>query len=434
MSPLFSTSAGATIRAYGMRMATGIANFFWAGYAKDSFGTTDSFNATSAIDSEGSLWVTYTAGSSSFQPDIIKINNKGVLQTRYSNGNNMQNTFMPAIASDNSPIFCWPRTSSTDVDIAKFNPSTYAKTWWANTYYATGVSAYSRPTVDTSDNIFYCMGYSSGMNIVKVDTSGNLQAQKTIPFVSGAGAASITVAPNGSVWTYTAGDSLIIWNNALTSFTYGNTGLLSSGGDANGRQTMIGHDSSSNGYLAGSTTTGYVMKWNSTGTAQWGKSFSFGSTYMGAIAVDSSGNSYAAFTPQTSGTSTLFYVLKFDSSGNIVWQRQMTSTGVNYRGYPPISITLDSLNAMIITLSGGSSSSRHGLVFKLPVDGTKTGSFSAYDTYTYSASSLTIASATPSNIASSSGSSNSSMSYSLGIGGTPFNAGTGQSFTATTIT
>ena len=114
-------------------------------------------------------------------------------------------------------------------------------------------------------------------------------------------------------------------------------------------------DSSGNIYVTGYSNSGgqggvetYIIKYNNSGTVQWSRYFGINGEDTGnAIAIDSSDNIYIVGTNVISGTGTREMSLsKFNSSGTLVWERELTSTGYNTYG---VSLAVDSSDNPVIT-------------------------------------------------------------------------------------
>jgi len=154
----------------------------------------------------------------------------------------------------------------------------------------------------------------------------------------------------------------------------------------------VGTDSSGNVYVASQavTNTTNICKFNSSGAIQWIRNFGTGSGSFVEprdIAVDSSGNSYTLI-----GSGEL-YIVKYNSSGVIQWQRRLQCSPNTY--FQPQGITLNADGTIFYINSRPNGDVNENICAKLPVDGSKTGTYtvSAY-TYIYSVSSLADAAAT----------------------------------------
>ena len=124
-----------------------------------------------------------------------------------------------------------------------------------------------------------------------------------------------------------------------------------------------------------------IVAYNSSGTLQWQRRITNSGSSFSGVATDSSNNIYAVGTGDGSGV----LIVKYNSSGTIQWQRSIT--GGSLAG--AYGITIDSTdNCMLIYAQNPTN-----MIFRLPTDGSHTGSFTiSGTTYTYAASSFTGAS------------------------------------------
>jgi hypothetical protein len=159
----------------------------------------------------------------------------------------------------------------------------------------------------------------------------------------------------------------------------------------------IAIDSSENLYVCGqylSTPTAKLNKIDSSGNFIWGKTIGVG-CQAGTVAVDPTGSFIYVSGTRTSAYKGQ-YICKFDNSGTIQYQRTLQYSfppggNVQMAG-PNMPIRLDS-NFMYIAARAdiGQYGSGEFVVEKLPLDGSKTGTYTLGGfTVTYAASSLTI--------------------------------------------
>jgi hypothetical protein len=297
-------------------------------------------------------------------------------------------------------ICCSP-FSIYDAYIFKLNSSggvlwTFATT--TGSYYTANISFRGIQTTAAGDS--YAVGYvqsSSAVNVgaavIKFNSSGTVQWQKLIR-VSGNQTFSMTM--NGGAITL---------------------------------------DSSENVYIGGSFTGPFcLIKLDSSGNYQWSRTLTTGgggNMSNPSLTTDSSGNVYAYGT----GTGGFIHVLKYNSSGTLQWQRtwEASSSGSpSYyyyfsAGYGSIKIAND---GSLLIGALGVSSTNYGFCtyFKLPADGSGIGTYShlgasMYQYYAGSGtdSSLTVTVSNSSYTFTSSGVSNTLTygGYSVGTTYTP---------------
>jgi len=217
--------------------------------------------------------------------------------------------------------------------VVKYNASGTAQ--WAKTVSSgTGESHFYATATDGSGNV-YAAGYiyftdtydfGNGVTatggasynnvvLVKYNSSGTAQWAQTVPGGSNAEFLAVTVDGSGNV--YAAG-----YIDGSSAYDFGNS-VTAAGINASGNTVLV--------------------KYNSSGTAQWAKTVSSGSSYsqFSAVAADSSGNVYAV--GYIDGSSTFGFgnnvtvagaysasfnlvLVKYNASGTAQWARSV-STG-----------------------------------------------------------------------------------------------------------
>jgi hypothetical protein len=153
-------------------------------------------------------------------------------------------------------------------------------------------------------------------SVVAVDSSGNVYV--TYRFVNNSGGSANISA---SLMKYDS-SGVLQWSK---SYKYGGTTDLFYG---------ISIDSSGNVYINITTGGNYALatvKFNSSGVLQWnsGINTNTGNSTQ-QLAVDSSGNTYAAIVQVNSGSRYCAGVVKRDSSGNVVWAKSLTPSSSSY--------------------------------------------------------------------------------------------------------
>jgi len=223
-------------------------------------------------------------------------------------------------------------SGSSNVVLVKYNSSGNAL--WAKSVTAgNNTSLFNSVAVDSSGNV-YAAGYQSGTGsftygegvsvagsssyynvvLVKYDSSGTaLWAKSVTAGTSSSCFNSVAVDSSGNV--YAAG-----YQNGTGSYTYGE-GV-----------SVVGSYSYSVNVV--------LVKYNSSGTALWAKSVTAGTNWskFNSVAVDSSGNVYAA--GHQDGTGSFTYgagvsvagsgssnvvLVKYDSSGTALWAKSVTA-------------------------------------------------------------------------------------------------------------
>lgn len=177
--------------------------------------------------------------------------------------------------------------------------------------------------VDSENNTYVVVNYSSQMAVVKYDSTGNILWQKYIG-ISAAAEIGTSIVIDSSNNIYVAGlvgtYSCLIKLNPSGTIEWQKS-LLNCG------ITSVCVDASDNPIVAGSASTyAFVAKYNSSGTLQWQKRLSsiYGADAY-SVTSDSSSNIYIAGTADYvdidyNGTTNCMCV-KLDSSGIIVWEK-----------------------------------------------------------------------------------------------------------------
>lgn len=257
----------------------------------------------------------------------------------------------------------------------------------------TSISRQSALVYDSSNNL-YMVGNSniSGVTkgiVSKFNVSGTLQWQRTLgassPSDTGFIAIDIDSSNNLYVTGYTSSDGTLDGRN-IQIVKYDTNGTLqwqkTLGGSSFLEQglSLVVEQNTGDFYVGGTFATGssasdarpIVAKYNSSGVLQWQKgltpSVSSDSPGLQDIALDSNGNLYIAGTAPTGATYGQGLLAKYDSSGALQWQVAITkATGQStYEG-----ITIDSLDNIFVcgdalTATGGTI---YGIVAKYNTSG-----------------------------------------------------------------
>jgi hypothetical protein len=158
-----------------------------------------------------------------------------------------------------------------------------------------------------------------------------------------------------------------------------------------GMNVRVAIDSADNAYTVHGYVTNRLTKVDSSGNYVWARSLYNSNGYGNAyVTTDSTDNVYVLW---GDGSNTL-WLAKWNSSGTIQWQRSITSStgSLKSAGWAG-TYSVNGFHATDTALVFTASDNNKAVLFKLPKDGTLTGTHVINGvTYTYAASSLTEAS------------------------------------------
>jgi len=301
------------------------------------------------------LWVrTVSAGNNTSSFRAVAVDSSGNVYAAGNQGGNGTYTYGTGVSAQG--VYSDPSVyyASSNVVLVKYNSSGTAE--WARTVSAgNNISYFNAVAVDSSGNV-YAAGYQYGNGtyiygtgvsaqgtciggnvvLVKYNSSGTAEWARTI--ITGG-------ENNGSIFNAVAVDSS--GNVYAAGYQYGNgTYIYGTGVSAQGT-------SSGNNVV--------LVKYNSSGTAEWARTVSVGNAYSSfiAVAVDSSGNVYAAGNQSGNGTYTYgtgvsaqgtsgdnVVLVKYNSSGTALWVRTVREGNNNS------SSNISSFNAVAVDSSG----------------------------------------------------------------------------------
>jgi len=282
-----------------------------------SAGSDESWFSAVAVDSSGNV---YAAGGQ---------NGKGTYT--YGTGVSAQGT--NSNFHDNIPFM------GNNVVLVKYNSSGTAL--WARTV-STGVndSGFSAVAVDSSGNV-YAAGSQNGNGTYTYGTGVSAQGANSTIYGRGSNAVLVKYNSSGTaLWarTVSTGDN----DSGFSTVAVDSSGNVYAAGSQSGNGTYTyGTGVSAQGTCSGSNVV--LVKYNSNGTALWARTVSTGDNGSGfsAVAVDTSGNVYAAGSQRGAGTYTYgtgvsaqgtysdrnVVLVKYNSSGTALWARTVIRGG-----------------------------------------------------------------------------------------------------------
>ena len=236
-----------------------------------------------------------------------------------------------------------PATNGKALLLVKYD--TAGAIQWQRTLSGTADDEGAFVTVDSSDNV-YIVGrtFSQGVGtasclIAKYDTAGAIQWQRTLGGTVVDYGNGVATDSSGNVYmaAESASQASGYWQSLLVKYNSAGTiqwqRSLNANSDDFGKSVAI--DSSGSVYLLGYTigTTGsyelLIAKYNSAGTIQWQKTLAGASNeFLYSLAVDSNDNIYAAGATRSEGAGSYSCLLvKYNSAGTLQWQKILYGTG-----------------------------------------------------------------------------------------------------------
>lgn len=244
------------------------------------------------------------------------------------------------IATDSSGstyIAGFREASNNNIYLVKLSPQGLIV--WQTALGTTSSSLGYSVQVNSSGEVYVggSSSFSGGnvFQLAKYSSSGVLQWQKRLGTGGGlpSTAQGIALDPSGNI--YIGGRRDVGGNNDFLVAKYNSSGVVqwqqqygTSGGSEDFCQG-IAVDSSGNVYAAGYTNTSgswdmLLLKYNTSGTLQWQRRIGTGATDIAnAVAVDSSGSAYMCGYSNNTGANGI-QIVKYDTSGNLQWQRVLT--------------------------------------------------------------------------------------------------------------
>lgn len=409
--PLITTRSNASARGYvAARVISDnfIANFYGSNTDDRGFGI--------AIDSSGNAYVSAYSGDAT----LTKFDNKGTFQWQRAyaqSPNNFWNPIAVVVDSSGNPYIAYQFSSGGNYhyQVIKWDSSGTLQLRSNAVNVGNRGGEIADLKLDSSGNIYISSGHDSLQGgwdgwLAKFNSSGVLQSQYRFDGANDVFVGHTVNQSSGNIYAVgftNAGnqdyDGFVLKLNSSFSKVWTRKLRATSGNTM--RMYAVVTDSSENVYAAGhggvsGTQHMIIAKWNSSGTLQWQRKIA-AAPDVGIVAngidVDSSGNLYIS--GETGGISELGttggtdgLLLKYNSSGELQWQRKLYSptTGVEE---PLNNIVIDNSTSSIYGTGFASGDAGSSLVFRLPTDGSLTGTYSlggmATNSIIYAASSMT---------------------------------------------
>lgn len=399
------------------------------------FGSATTIQACSGVSVDSSSNV-YIAGSTTSQSVgsydylVAKLNSDGTLQWQRTIGGSYGFEIVAKIFSDASGNTYLAGRSQRDGStigayIVKYDTSGALQ--WQNFINANSTE-YMNAATDSSANVYafarYAAPNSAGLNdfaIVKYNSSGTVQWQQSIGGSRADNLNDGTTSSAGNSYLVGTTDSInpsFVRKTLLVKYDTSGTlqwqrSLGTTAASTEDAYNGCAVDSSENVYACGNSQeaggVAILVKYNSAGTLQWQKSLSIASFLK--VKLNSAGTSVYVL---SASLADYFVVAKYDSSGNLQWQRSFGPFGGT-----PVDLAVDSAENVYVT---GGQTSQYFFTVKLPAN------LGTYGSYTYAATSYSVATPSlPSNTTSLTSSTRSIANLNPG-----YSSNTTRTFSSTT--
>jgi uncharacterized delta-60 repeat protein len=277
---------------------------------------------------------------------------------------------------------------AADMLVVKYN--TNGTLLWQRALGGVGTDNGHAIAVDSSGNV-YVTGTTlnqgaggSDVLIAKYNSSGTLLWQRALGGSSNDIGRGIAVDSSGNAYVLGSTNSQGAGGADILIVKYNTSGTLqwqrTLGGVSSDNGNGIAVDSSGNVYITGNTASSgegladaVVAKYNTTGTLLWQRTIGGTGNENGfGIAVDGLGDAYILGTTNSQAVGSAdFLVAKFSTTGDLIWQRALGTTSTDSSDFGGcIAIT-----GSKIIIAGDNGSPTTALVIALPIDGSGTGTF-----------------------------------------------------------
>lgn len=386
--PLLTSLADNGLKAYGFAKLDGAGTSWFGLFASASNDRAGGLYVDSANDIITGSSTTYSTRVSGLAAKIASNGTSVTWQKAITDGSTT-NDCIQLVANDTYVYLLGSNASSNGIISQLSNAG--AMNWTKRVIGGAGVAVVRDGAIDTSGNVyitgnFYNDNQGQGTNpfVAKFNSSGTLQWSRGVDWGANGWGYGITVDSSANVYVAItlagAGGYLMKINTSGTQQWA--KSIYKSATDA--FWAMDG-DTSGNSHVFGQQTTPYytfIGKFDSSGATTWQRTLSTQNYLDNTVGtIDSSGNTYVAF----GDSAATVYIAKYNSSGTIQWQRSIAKTGgqLSLKG-----MAVDAAGQLVV--SARTETTSHIFVMKVPVDGSKTGSYVVGGTtFVYAASSLT---------------------------------------------
>lgn len=366
-------------------------------------------SADIAVDSQRNVYSTFNSYGGAIP--FVKFDKTGQLQfakkinTPNNSSTNNRGFGIKVDSNDDIIILGNAQQSGTNVTqngkvfIGKYTSAgvrIWNRTFSPGNYY---LPFYAKPFVNSSGDIFFATrkrdtSYRYDIITVKYNSSGTMQFLRAVdgPKASGEIFTETGCVEDSNGNVYTCGGHRVSSSDQFAGLLIklNSSGIYQSykrfGNSTSGTFfRAIAVDSSDNVICVGDQSSGIVVKYDSSGNVVWSTQISNSISFFG-VAVDSSDDIYICGSGDSNNTYSV--VAKLNSSGQLQWYRRMSNSYITM-----VSLAVDNSAIYVTgTVKDGTSTQFNNVTYKLPKDGSLTGT---YGNFVYAAQSYSVS--TPSN-------------------------------------
>ena len=375
-----------------IRRNLGNASYFFLNHKIS--GSTNEMYPTIAVDKYGNIFTVYQTLSYAY---LVKCDSFGVTKWEVQMSGSGLLPFV-TIDSDNQVQVMLKTSSSGPIDIQRYDNSTGSLLTACQVYFGTsgtfGQPQYTTGITSSTDGYIYLALESSTVATPRggytVLPNSLASATRQVQISAGITDNSLSFGPGYN--QLSTGNSYAVYSNSSNTLyvsTYTSAGSLTQTYKFSTLQSNM-RASINNGYVyfisAGGSTVLTVGRISSGTTVDWAKVTTQTIFVNGVICADDSGNTYILV--KNSSSTNIMYVMKLDTSGTQLWQLSITLPAGESPTVSDITVR-EKLNAVYLSFYAPyTNQGQDSVVLKLPLDGSKTG------TYTVDGKTIVIATST----------------------------------------
>lgn len=335
MSPLITSFAGLSVLPLGF--TRGSSDTYYIGQFSVLLGTGESSFTTS----DNNTWVAFGGDTGGVGARYYLTSRTGTLLNSYSylpNGSGTNVVGVHGLCTDSSNNLYFGSFSGAAAPlVVKMNSSNTLQ--WTTTFTAGAGGVDGRTASDSAGNVWYSnrVPATQFLNICRLNTSGSLLWQRSLQYSATGGASALQ---GGMV---VDGSSNVYWSGTVNT----------------------------------ATQAAFLVKYNSSGTIQWQRSLTVGtSTFSGSygnnrtsmpIAIESGGANIYTIAHNYANPNTFTHITKVDANGSTIWQRRLSEATDGAMGN---SITTDPAGNVYLSLNTFANTGNFAYLVKYSSSGT----------------------------------------------------------------